>query len=89
MPFRIVEVQPTPNPNAVKFILDKPVAGHPTSFFSSQQAQNHPLAASLFKIEGVSSLFLLGDFITVNKRPDAAWTRVRQCVSDVLSSEGQ
>ena len=87
MPFRVVEVQPTPNPNAVKFILDKPVAEHPTSFFSPEQAQNHSLAARLFEIDGVSSVLLLGDFITINKRPEAAWTKLKQRVSDVLNSD--
>ena len=73
MPYRVREVQSTPNPNAAKFILDKPVSENPTSFFNAAQAQNHPLASKLFAIEGVSSLLLLGSFITVNKTPDVEW----------------
>ena len=87
MPYRVREVQSTPNPNAAKFILDKPVSGNPTSFFNAAQAQNHPLASKLFAIEGVSSLLLLGSFITVNKTPDVEWKSISQRVTEVLAAE--
>ena len=87
MAFRVREIQPTPNPNAAKFVLDKPVAENPTSFFNAAQAAEHPLAVKLFSIEGVSSLLLLGDFITVNKTPDADWKTVSSRVTAILASE--
>ena len=85
MPFRVVEVQPTPNPNALKFLLDRPVSEQPFSFFNAPAAADHPLATRLFAIEGVSSLLLLGDFITVNKSPDAGWAEIKKQVRRVLS----
>jgi hypothetical protein len=85
MPFSVTEVQPTPNPNAAKFMLDRPVADQPISFFNAGAAQSHPLAARLFAISGVSSLLLLGDFITVNKSPNANWNDITPQVERVLS----
>ncbi len=85
MAFRIVEIQPTPNPNAVKIILDRPVSDQPTSFFNAGAAEGHPLATRLFAIPGVSSLLLLGDFITINKRPDARWVDITGKVRKVLA----
>ena len=85
MPFVVKEIQPTPNPNAAKFVLDRPVAEQPTSFFDAGAAGDHPIASKLFAIEGVSSLLLLGDFITVNKRPDARWPQISKRVRQVLS----
>ena len=87
MPYRVREIQPTPNPNAAKFVLDKPVSEHPTSFFNAAQAVDHPLAAKLFGVEGVSSLLLLGDFITVNKTADADWKTVSDRVKAILASD--
>ena len=87
MPYRVREIQPTPNPNAAKSVLDKPVSENPASFFNAEQAVDHPLAARLFAIEGVSSLLLLGDFITVNKSPDADWKAVSDRVKAILASE--
>jgi hypothetical protein len=40
----------------------------------------------LFAIPGVSSLLLLGDFITVNKTPDAAWDEITKRVQAVLAA---
>ena len=49
-------------------------------------AVDHALARELFTIPGVSSLLLLGDFITVNKRPDVAWRQITTAVEKVLAS---
>ena len=85
MAFRVVEVQPTPNPNALKFLLDRPIAEQPASFFDASAAIGHPVASRLFVIPGVSSLLLLGDFITVNKTPDANWPDIKSRVQRALS----
>jgi NFU1 iron-sulfur cluster scaffold homolog, mitochondrial len=85
MGFRVTEVQPTPNPNAVKFMLDRPISEQPMSYFNAAAAGDHPVAKALFAVPGVTSLLLLGDFITVNKRPEAKWPDVRKQVESVLS----
>ena len=64
--FRVIETQVTPNPNALKFILDRPISDQPISFFTSESAKDHALASKLFEIDGVTTLLLLGDFVTVN-----------------------
>jgi hypothetical protein len=81
----VVEIQPTPNPNAMKFVLDGPVSQQPMSFFNAAAAENYPLAAALFAIEGVSSLLLLGDFITINKSPSAQWADITPKARAVLA----
>ncbi len=85
MGFTVMEIQPTPNPNASKFILDRPVVEQPMSFFNADSAKGHSLAEKLFKIPGVSSLLLLGDFVTVNKTPDAEWSEIKARVKAVLA----
>jgi hypothetical protein len=85
MGIAVAEIQPTPNPNALKFVLDRPVSDQPASFFNSDSAQDHPLASKLFQIGGVSSLLLLGDFVTVNKLPEASWPEIKRGVKKVLS----
>ena len=85
MPFQVQEVQPTPNPNAAKFVLDRPIVEQPISFFNAGAAKGNALAEQLFAIAGVSSLLLLGDFITVNKTPDAKWGDITSRVKAVLA----
>ena len=84
MGFLVLEVQPTPNPNALKFILNRSISEQSTSFFDAAAAKDHPVAGRLFEIPGVSSLLLLGDFITVNKRAEAKWPAIKEGVRKVL-----
>ena len=85
MGYRVIEIQPTPNPNALKFVLDRQVSQQPLSFFNVEAAKDYPLAKRLFEIAGVSSLLLLGDFITINKSPEARWADITARVRRVLS----
>lgn len=87
MGFRVADIQPTPNPNALKFILDRTISEQPASFFDSQAARNHSLACRLFEVEGVASLLLLGDFITVNKTPEADWAAIKRGVRKALAED--
>ena len=89
MSFRVSEVEPTPNPNAAKFVLDRTVSEQPISFFNAAAAAGHPLATRLFSIEGVESLLLLGDFITVNKSPKAEWKEITRRVKQILAAPDQ
>jgi hypothetical protein len=86
MPFKVIDIQPTPNPNAAKFVLDGQIAPQPTSFFNAEQAKRHALASALFAIPGVASVLLLGDFVTVNKRPETKWSAITDQVQRVLQS---
>jgi hypothetical protein len=86
LPFNVSEVQPTPNPNATKFVLDRSISEGPVSFFDAASAKDHPVASRLFAIGGVSGVFLLRDFVTVNKSPDAKWSDITSGVKRVLSS---
>jgi hypothetical protein len=85
LPFKVSEIQPTPNPNAAKFILDRPISDQPKSFFDAASAAGHSIAARLFAIEGVSSVLLLGDFVTINKSPEARWPQINRRVKAVLA----
>jgi hypothetical protein len=84
MPFEVVEIQPTPNPDALKFVLDREIASQPTSFFSADAAKEHPVASQLFAIPGVRCLLLLGDFVTVNKQPAERWDGIKRRVREIL-----
>lgn len=84
--------QPTPNPNSVKFTLDRPVIeGESKSYFSPDEADT-PLAESLFSVDGVASLFFLNNFITVGKEQEADWNvlvpRIQHLIESHFSGDG-
>ena len=78
MPETNVRFQPTPNPNAGKFIVDRKVVegASSKSFYNADDAANHPLAAALFELEGVASLFMVDDFVTVTKTAESDWNEL-------------
>ena len=81
-----VRFQPTPNPNAGKFIVDRNVvAGNASiSFYNPEDAADHALGAALFELEGVASLFMVDDFVTVTKSADVSWDRLVPEVQTVI-----
>jgi Fe-S cluster biogenesis protein NfuA len=71
---KISDIQETPNPNAVKFILKEPVSyGTSHSFKNQADAEENPLAKSLFEVGDVVSVFYMDKMITVEKTEDADW----------------
>lgn len=74
---KIADIQETPNPNAVKFILREPVSyGTSHSFKTVEDAADDTLARSLFDIGDVVSVFYMDKMVTVEKTDDAEWDEI-------------
>ena len=61
MGYTVREIQPTPNPNAAKFVLDREISDRPISFLNPAEGSDHPLASQLFGIKGIKSILILGN----------------------------
>jgi len=71
---KISDIEETPNPNAVKFILREPVSnGVARQYGSADLAENDSLAKSLFDIGHVVSVFYMDKMITVEKDDEGDW----------------
>lgn len=84
MPHAITRFQDTPNPNALKCILEPPLPEPIRSYRSREQAGDDPLARALFQVPGVTGVLLSGGWMTVNKEDGAAWPAVKEGVAEVL-----
>ena len=72
-----IQTEPTPNPESIKFLPGKPViesdgeGGTVNGFYCTKQDKEEimrsPLAKLVFDVEGVKSIYLGQDFITVTK----------------------
>lgn len=83
-----VDIQPTPNPNALKFTLSVKVLEEGSKSFSSKEAAaDSPLAKRIFELEGVTSVFMLGNFVTVNKADSASWNELAPEIAAILEEE--
>lgn len=72
---KISDIEETPNPNAVKFILKEAVTnGTARQFDSADKAQDDALAKSLFEVgDDIVSVFYMDRMITVEKRDEGDW----------------
>lgn len=76
---------PSPNPNALKFELDVTLPDS-INFASAEDAAGHPFAAEVFAVPGVTSIFGVNDFVTVNRVPDADWEPIIAAVQSAAAA---
>jgi len=91
---KIAEIERTPNPNALKFVLKEPLTyGVSRSFDSKEEAQGDPLAAALFDIPRVANVFYVDNWITVTQDGGAEWgelpTKVAVPIREAPAAEAQ
>ena len=82
-----VRVDTTPNENALKFTISQPVieSGHKT-FSNAEAAAELPIAKALFALDGVVSVFLMADFITVSKKPEVSWEGIQAAAISLIEN---
>ncbi|MFZ3231781.1 MAG: NifU family protein [Pseudobdellovibrio sp.] len=83
----LIRVQATPNPNAWKFILDRPVLNDGKATYSSiQEAEHNILSRSLFQIDGVRQVHFFQNVITVTHQFDSDSDVLQQEVCSVIQT---
>lgn len=84
---QVVDVDLTPNPHALKFILNEKLLKSETrQFHKKEDAENDPLAKGVFELEGVVSVFYMDKFITIEKRADLDWGKIQKPFASYISS---
>lgn len=82
-----VHVADTPNPDARKFSVNRPVMESGSATFNrSAGEQAPPLARLLFRLEGVEAVFCIQSFITVTKAPSASWDELTSQVGKSIQA---
>lgn len=80
-----IETESTPNPMTLKFLPGQPILGDKTADFADADAALiSPLAEALFGLEGVTRVFLGGDFVTITKANETDWQALKPQVLGLL-----
>jgi Fe-S cluster biogenesis protein NfuA len=75
----IQDVELTPNPQALKFILNERLLKLETRQFPDiESAKDDPFAAGIFKIGGIVSVFYMDKFVTIEKSPETSWGHIQK-----------
>ena len=70
-----VSVSPTPNPNALKFTLNRVICDRGLTYRDASSAEA-PWAKALLTIPGVVGVFGINTFISISKQPEASWEAI-------------
>jgi len=83
----LVKVAPTPNPNARKFILDRPVLLEGKASFSNlEEAQEVRLAKDLLSVTGVKQVHFFENVITITVNFDLDFDELQDSLVSVIQT---
>ena len=88
-----IQTEDTPNPQSMKFLPGQAILGlddkgQPAlgvDFPTLESAEASPLAQSLFEVDGVMSVYLGSDFVTVTKAEAVEWLHIKPAVLGALA----
>lgn len=84
---KVLDVDLTPNPQALKFVLSEKLLNIETrNFKSKEEAENDPLAKQIFELEGVVSVFYMDKFVTIEKDAITSWNKIQKPFAEIIRS---
>lgn len=77
----------TPNPETMKFVTNVMLfADNSADFADEAGAKDSALATELFGFPFVKGVFIMNNFVTVTKTPDAEWTDVNPTLREFIKN---
>ncbi len=91
-PRAVTAFEPTPNPDAMKFVLARPAppasgAIEFRSYASAAAARSDPLAQRLLAIPGVRSVLITDAWLTIVRTPGTPWEPIKKGVEAALDAQ--
>ena len=80
-----VQTQKTPNPNSLKFLPGKMISNADSMEFFKKDIIDNRLIRNILSIDGVESMFLGLDFLSVNKNDNADWEDIKHIVISLIN----
>ena len=80
-----VQIETTPNPNSIKFLPGKIVSNNGSFEINDKNESNNELIRNLLSVNGVESIFLGKDFVSVNKYEDIEWEELKHIIISLIN----
>ena len=80
-----VQIENTPNPNSLKFLPGKIVSNNGSFEINDKNESNNNLIRNLLSVNGVESIFLGKDFVSVNKYEDIEWDELKHIIISLIN----
>jgi Virulence factor/HEAT repeats/Scaffold protein Nfu/NifU N terminal len=83
---QLKSVETTPNPNSMKLNLEEELGAAATYTFENR-ADGPEMVERLLEIEGLQSVFVCHDFLTLNKDPRANWQDILEMATSLFGKD--
>ena len=80
-----IQTETTPNPNSLKFLPGKTVSKNESFEISKKDDTNNELIRNILSVNGVESIFLGRDFLSVNKSNGTSWDEIKHIVISLIN----
>ena len=80
-----VQTQKTPNPNSLKFIPGRAVSNDGLHEIINKEDTKNTLLRNILSINGVTSIFLAEDFLSVNKVDENNWDDMQHIIISYIN----
>jgi len=78
-------IQSTPNPNALKFVLNVPVKTQgKVTYKSAAQCRHNPMAAALFTIPNITEVYFFDNYVTVTQDGRLDWEEIEDQIKKII-----
>ena len=78
-------IQSTPNPNALKFVLNVPVKNQgKVTYKNAGQCQHNPMAAALFTIPNITEVYFFDNYVTVTQDGNVDWDQIEEQIKKII-----
>ena len=83
----MIQTEPTPNPNSLKFLSEKTISAIGTEEFQKDNSKdlNNLFIKELLEFKGVELVLLSKNFLSVNKSEDVSWNELKPMVISHLN----
>lgn len=88
---KIKEIERTPNPDAMRFVLGEPLSNGVTkSYENAEEAAGDEFATSLFAIDHVINVYYVNKYVTVTQDGEVVWSDLlRQLAPPIREAQVQ
>ncbi len=81
----LIKIQSTPNPNALKFIVNKVVKTEGNATYkTAEECHASPLARHIFTVPHVSEVYLFDNCITVSQDGNVDWSEIEDQIKNAI-----
>lgn len=81
-------IQSTPNPNALKFVVNMPLKNEgKVTYKNAGQCEHNPMAKALFTVPNVVEVYFFDNYVTVTQDGNVDWETIEDQIKNIIMEQ--